>query len=1093
MGDLQISVANSATTPTPLGFPLLSLRRGCKTHTAPSDYTNQHQGGHMRRSLRVLFAVVTWILVPASVWAQAAITGVVKDASGAILPGVTVEAASPVLIEKVRSVVSDNTGQYRIVDLRPGTYSVTFSLTGFSTVKREGIELSGTFVASINADLKVGSLQETITVTGETPIVDVQSAKVQSIVGKDIIAAIPSSRNATGIQSLIPGMATNGDSGGINGGTGGGAGSMHGGRPSDSRTLTDGLNMGWAGANSNAAVVNVAGAQEVVTSTSGGLGDAETAGVVFNVIPRDGGNKFGGTLFYAGANGSMQGDNYTDALKAAGLRTPSQLLKVWEVNPMGGGPIRRDRIWFYLTYRENYAENTIPNMWFNRNAGDPTKWTVDFDLNRQAFNDNRTRNYVGRVTWQVSPRNKINFQDSEQYNSASRTGGGSSTRTPEAQGVVLYTPGHTRVLTWTSPFSNRVLLEAGWGSYMANYANDAPRIDGSHNPGMISVLDTGIAPGTVIPGVLQSGIAGLTSRFDNPLGGGFQHHQIGTLANLRASISYVTGAHNMKFGYMGGFSNPSQSYYNFTPFVQYRFGAGVRADGTSVSGGVPNQLTQTAQFGGTGASAVEFVRNLVPTSLYAQDQWTTGRLTLQGGVRYDHILSSYPDSCVGGPDYPLMPKQICYPARSTPGVNWSDVTPRIGAAFDLFGDGKTALKVNVGKYMQALTASNSDMDLNPLIRTNLQTNRTWDDTHGKGINSDYVPQCNLLNPAANGECGAMDNQNFGKEFFTRTFDPNFIDGFGKRPYNWELGVSVQQQVAPRVGVTVGYFRRVFGNFYTLDNTLTAASDYTPFSVPIPVDPRLPGGGGGAVGGVYNLNINKLGQVQDLAQLSSNLGPEPTENWHGVDTSVSARLRNGITVQGGTSTGRFLQDNCGLRSALPETYSWTTIDLTQALRGDSTAGLAAPYCRIVTPFQTSFRGLATYVVPKLDIQVAATWRSDPGPALVANYTVTSTIANQGPQPLGRNLSSGNPTVNLIQPGTLYGDRLNNLDFRAAKIFRFARTRAQVGVDIFNVMNTDVVTTYSPSYVAPTATNGSVWLTPATIQPARYAKVNLQLDF
>ena len=250
----------------------------------------------MRTLLRVLFAVVTLVLVPASVWAQAAITGVVKDASGAVLPGVTVEAASPVLIEKVRSVVSDDTGQYRIVDLRPGTYSVTFTLPGFSTVKREGIELTGTFVATVNADLKVGALAETITVTGETPIVDVQSAKVQTTMSKDVIAAIPTSRNATGIQALIPGMATTGDAGGITGGTGGGASSMHGGRPSDSRTLSDGLNMGWAGANSNAAVVNVAGAQEVVTSTSGGLGEAETAGVVLNVIPRDGGNTFSGTV-----------------------------------------------------------------------------------------------------------------------------------------------------------------------------------------------------------------------------------------------------------------------------------------------------------------------------------------------------------------------------------------------------------------------------------------------------------------------------------------------------------------------------------------------------------------------------------------------------------------------------------------------------------------------------------------------------------------------------------------------------------------------------------------------------------------------------
>src|SRR5262249_32746572 len=221
--------------------------------------------------------------------------------------------------------------------------------------------------------------------------------------------------------------------------------------------------------------------------------------------------------------------------------------------------------------------------------------------------------------------------------------------------------------------------------------------------------------------------------------------------------------------------------------------------------------------------------------------------------------------------------------------------------------------------------------------------------------------------AANGECGAMDNQNFGKEFFTRTFDPDFINGFGKRPYNWEFGASVQHEVMPRVGVTVGYYRRWFGNFYTLDNTATAASDYTQFSVPIPVDPRLPGGGGGVVSGIYNLNPNKLvggAVVQDFAELTSKVGAELTENWQGIDTSVNARRRNGLTLQAGTSSGRTLQDNCALRSLLPETYPWSTTIITQSLRGDSSAGLTRPYCRIVTPFQTSFRGLATYVIPKV---------------------------------------------------------------------------------------------------------------------------------
>src|SRR6267154_3434225 len=188
---------------------------------------------------RATSALLVLLLLPAAAYAQAAITGVARHASGGVLPGVTVEAASPLLIEKVRSVVTDGTGQFRIVNLLPGTYSVTFSLAGFSSSKREGIELTGTFVATVNGDLKVGALEETITVTGETPVVDVQSAKVQQTVSRDVIRAIPTSRSAGGIQALIPGMSGNGDSGGITGG-GGGAASIHGGRGNDSRTYSDG-------------------------------------------------------------------------------------------------------------------------------------------------------------------------------------------------------------------------------------------------------------------------------------------------------------------------------------------------------------------------------------------------------------------------------------------------------------------------------------------------------------------------------------------------------------------------------------------------------------------------------------------------------------------------------------------------------------------------------------------------------------------------------------------------------------------------------------------------------------------------------------
>jgi hypothetical protein len=294
---------------------------------------------------------------------------------------------------------------------------------------------------------------------------------------------------------------------------------------------------------------------------------------------------------------------------------------------------------------------------------------------------------------------------------------------------------------------------------------------------------------------------------------------------------------------------------------------------------------------------------------------------------------------------------------------------------------------------------------------------------------------------------------------------------------------------------VGYFRRWFGNFYTADNRFTTTADYTPFSIPIPVDSRLPDGGGGTVTGLYNLVPEKVGQDDVYSQLASNFG-EIKENWQGVDVSLNARLRNGVTVQGGTSSGRRLRDNCAIRAVLPESYSWDNIAAVQTTRvttttgTTSTSGLQNYSCRVVEPMQTSFRGLATYVIPKVDVQVSGTWRSDPGDELRADYVVTSAAARPS---LGRDLSSGNVTVNLVPRGTLYGARVNNMDLRIAKIFRFGGTRAQFGADLYNLLNTDVVTAYNNGYTAPTATQGSIWLTPTAILPARYVRLNMQLDF
>src|SRR6266542_671515 len=294
--------------------------------------------------------VVAWLLVlPAPAFAQASITGVVKDASGAVLPGVTVEVSSDALIEKVRTAITDGTGQYRIVDLRPGTYSVTFSLTGFSNFTREGIELTGSFTATVNAEMKVGSLEESVTVTGESPIVDTQSVRRQVTIANDVITALPAARAYAGVMQLIPATITQAGSALdiqvtpgmlVFGGTGG--------RNNEGRIQVDGLNTGAAfnGAGVSSYVPDIGNAQEIALTSSGGMGEAEVGGPTLSIVPKTGGNVVKGSVYLSGVTDRMVGDNYTADLKARKLTTPGALTKLWDYNVGLGGPLKKDRAWF---------------------------------------------------------------------------------------------------------------------------------------------------------------------------------------------------------------------------------------------------------------------------------------------------------------------------------------------------------------------------------------------------------------------------------------------------------------------------------------------------------------------------------------------------------------------------------------------------------------------------------------------------------------------------------------------------------------------------------------------------------------------------
>jgi Carboxypeptidase regulatory-like domain len=1034
--------------------------------------------------LRRTIVLLSWLVIlPASAYAQATMAGVVKDSSGAVLPGVTVEASSSSLIEKVRTAVTDGTGQYRITELTPGTYTVTFTLAGFATIKRAGVDMTGAGVTTISADMRVGAVSETVTVTGETPVVDVQtSTRRQVVLTSAMIEAIPASRGYGNLLAAVPGIQATGMD--VSSAVSTNFFTARGGRGNEGTIQIDGMNVGSAFNGGGVAGFGypIGESSEIQVTIAGGLGETDRGGPAFNLIPKTGGNSFSGTGFLSLAGKWSQGDNFDDTLRSYGFTAVPALIKNWDTNFALGGPVVKDRLWFFNNVRSYGNHQEILGLFGNKNAGDPTKWTYVADPSLPARGAAAKMIEAIRLTGQVSPRNKVGFYLDYQNvcNGSAYAKGAEQCRDRGDDWIALGSVGagffgalapesgnvwdnreKITQFNWSSPATSKLLFEAGFSQFASRFGGQIP---GGALTSFIPVQEQSTLGG--VP------IGNFTYRGWSSAGSNEQFHNV-----WRASATYVTGAHSVKLGYQAAYQ-VQKNFQNAGSQLSYIF-----------NNTVPVQFTlRDAPFWQSNRTRFD--------AFYAQDQWTRGRLTLQGGLRYEHAWSWFPEGENGIIADNQFGSKFLFP-RTDGVTGYHDITPRMGAAVDVFGNGKTSIKVNISKYLQAANNDAQYTISNPAVTFQQTTNRSWTD-----VNGNRVVDCNLSskvaedNSASGGDiCGAWQNLNFGNPFSTTTVNPDVLHGWGIRPYDWQFGVSVQQEVLPRVSIDLGYNRRWWGNFFFTDNRALTPQDFDTATINAPGNPLLANGGGYPVTFLTRNTRSALGATDNYYTFAGDYGDVMTY-WHGVDFSINARMRNGITFQGGTSTGRGVRDYCPVMQQLPETY---------VTPGSVLASQQVAACAVTEPWLTAVRGAVTFTIPRADVLVSASARSasnvqpstvntfvaSNGASISANENVTSAILQSSN--LGRALAPGLAfqTVDLTLPGQLYPDRVSTMDLRVAKVLKFSRYRANVGFDFYNLFNANTGTAFNQ--VFDPQTSGASWFRPTTVLSARFVRFNVTVDF
>jgi hypothetical protein len=946
-----------------------------------------------RRLTLVSAALAALLALPSMALAQSGMTGTVRDTSGAVLPGVTVEASSEALIEKSKVAVTDGEGRFLITDLRPGQYVVTFTLTGFASIRREGIQLPSEFTATVNAEMRVGALEESITVTGAAPLVDVTTAARTQVLNREAIDIIPTGRTIQGLGQLIVGINLNLPD------TGGARAmqqtymSTHGMSAANNTVMVDGMIVN--GLQADGAVqmyFNDAMNQEMSYQTAGIGAETASGGVRLNMIPREGGNRFSGDFKGAYRPGEWQSDNVSSRLQGLGLAagTGNATDRIFDATFAEGGPLMRDKLWFFGSARYFTVNNFIADTFFRDGS--------------RGVDDQFIKSALLRLTWQITPTTKF----AAYHDEVDKYRGHDMQRlyVPEESAREWGSPAyHTQQAKLTSTLTNRLLLEGGYSSNLEYYTLK-------------------FQPGTEFPRGTPEWFA-TAARHENDLGGRKTASDViqsnnPARFNVQTSLSYVTGSHQFKAG------------------VQYQWGSFWRTEDTSAdiitqnyrsnSTGIPWTVPDTVTIRNT--PLIYGSRLNRDIGAFVQDSWAMKRLTINAGLRMDHMKAQVLAS--------TSPAGRWVPARSFDAIEnlplWTNWAPRLSVVYDLFGNSKTALKYSVNRYNRPYTTGIAE-GYNPLAAQSATLQ--WRDVNGDDI--------------AQGTRGCTPYPSVGCEINFASLAANYgtaaLNEYGnyERLYKVEQGLEIQHEVARWLSASASWYNGGFRRWSTTVNRAWEFGgdpllnpNYVPYTLynPVTGEPITVYGRTAAAQAAPTSNLD----AQD---------PTRKQLYNAVNLEFNARPGMGARLFGGVNLEQTLAVNC------------YTPDNPNSQRFCDERELGIPWNKTLK--------LAGSIPLPFDITLSGALQSNQAPNSARVMTATRGTTRYpstcpAPCPAGAIILPSNVfaqstlTVDLVPGSSVFNERITQLDIKASKTFRIGRVSVQPQFEAFNIFNADTIVSY-----------------------------------